>query len=414
MFCWHNSKAGRYARGTSLTVALTVGVLLLASGCDGLFTERVLLHDVLSKIVLRSDYFREDSVARQIALGDTVVTVPELLTSPDRGIGWRLLNGFQLAGTEAPGVPWGAEFSQSDMLRLDREVRQAEKFIVQQAAKLPDYRDISGPDFQDNLPQRFAAHLFASVFDLFNVGPVQYEPYTNECLLASLYPQMRGALVDLGGPTTSPELPFTVQTPELFGFNNVRRRIGADEYPVIAFSSTFAYAATAVHEFVHDIDVRSQADGSVQAAYSRDQYCGGQYMDFSQSVGGSPSPFDVAMNIDDAANSLSNYVSSYAYDTGPSYQENFRDYRPWEDAAESVTAFLLVPEYFRQRASSSDLLARKYAYIRDELFGGIEFETDYLSNGTTYDAPDKIGEFVTLNEISRFSFEMIRSRTVPG
>lgn len=53
---------------------------------------------------------------------------------------------------------------------------------------------------------------------------------------------------------------------------------------------------------------------------------------------------------------------------------------------------MLIPNYFKTRAASSDALQAKYDYIRDNMFGGIEFENlNDLVVPETYTVPTTVG-----------------------
>jgi hypothetical protein len=274
-----------------------------------------------------------------------------------------------------------------------------ETVIGTQASLMYDYYVISAPEFFDNIPQAFAPHLLATIFDLFNAGPIDYQSYSHECVLANIIPQMCGALVDMGTVDDSsckdkkPSFRDTqiVQMPELFSFNNIRREIQPDEYPNnIVIPSTYAYAATLVHEFVHDLEDDPPYFKVTHREYDRRIYCSPSLMDFLTSH----SPFE--FNGPDGSQAPADFVSSYAGGLSSG------TYLHYEDVAESVSAYMLIPEYFRKRAQSSVSLQNKYDYIRDHIFGGTEFYNPHLSEVVDYPFPNQVKSFFYFDGPERF------------
>lgn len=356
--------------------------------------------------ILKSNYFSNDKDAIDIAKGNLDVRLPSSAYFKERDIKWRIVNVFRMIGYEPSGIPYGTVIGKEKIIDLDSRLYGVEKIIYSQAAKFPLYKSISGPDFKDNIPQEFPAYMFASIFDLFNSGPIKYQSYTNECLLSNILPNMCGALAnDKSISCGLLEPPFTIQTPELFGFANRRRTITAEEYPGQSVESTFRYAAVVVHEFVHDLDATLISNFDF---FPRKIFCSSNYMDFHKS--GSPfyytQPGDfLYKNKPNSAKDINDAVSLYA----AGIENSREDYRDWEDAAESVTAYILTPEYFRERMKNSALLRAKYDYIRDNIFGGIEFENLNLKSISDFEFPDVIGDGIS--NLQRFSLSDIRPIT---
>jgi hypothetical protein len=254
--------------------------------------------------------------------------------------------------------------------------------------------------------------MVATVFQLFNTNgnpETKYMSFNNECVLASFMPQMCGALVDMGTTDGSSCKDFdaplrthqVIQTPELFGFY-VRRAVLADELPVDTFMpSTCGYVATLVHEFAHDIDAWLLGSG-LNKQFDRTTHCSPTMGDFYPQ--GTPFEFSGAWGTQNPADFVSGYAAGLTNEA--------QDYRAWEDVAESVTSYILFPDYFRARAQASTRLAAKYALLRDRVFGGAEF-----TNGTTatLDPQQMVGTTNSMcrdQNIEQFRVEDIR-RKVP-
>lgn len=56
------------------------------------------------------------------------------------------------------------------------------------------------------------------------------------------------------------------------------------------------------------------------------------------------------------------------------------------DATETVTAYVVFPEYYRSKAAPTVKLKARYDYIKTEIFGGVEFRNKALENQTLDDA----------------------------
>jgi len=351
---------------------------------------------------LISQHFSGDVEAQAIADGLNTLRLPvDEYESNETWPGLRILNAYRLLGYENDGIPWGTLVDAASISALDLRVAAMEPKIHARAQLLPRFSAISGPDFKNSLRQSFAAHLYGSVLGWMNAGGNGYQKYSNECLLANVIPQMCGVLVDMGvtdgsfdcwsGPLRTNQI---IQSPDFFGFNNVRTEITASQDPnSFLLPSTFSMTATVVHEFVHDLDTAFDYEESpMHRQYDRKTYCGPNLMNFGQA--GDPFEYGGVPG----AQSIADYVSYYA----SGLNNNDLAYRNTEDAAESVTAYILVPEQFRKRMANSAVLSRKYAYIRDRLFNGTEFRNPGLSATADYVVPATIGEFYTANHLPMF------------
>ncbi len=356
---------------------------------------------------LRSAYLSGDTEAQQFVTAGGTFALATTGPSPVGDLGWRIINAMRMAGYDNAGVRSGEMIDGARLLQIDSELLTAEATIARQAAKLPNYQAISGPNFRDNIPQAFAAHLLVSILELYNAGTTRYQTVSNECVLANLIPQMCGALVDMGVASGSSDCKTStavlrqnqiVQMPELFGFLNVRRAITNSEYPTSGDFSTMAYASTLIHEFVHDLDATFASWAPMHAQYDRRTLCSPTLIDFQQS--GTPFVFTGA----NGSQRLADFVSEYAAGLSNPGQ----DYRPIEDAAETVTAYILLPEYFRLRAAGSTSLRAKYDYIKARMFGGVEFQNPNLVVASNYVTPSTVQQWSLVNEVRTFRITDIR------
>ncbi len=356
---------------------------------------------------LQSAYLSGDTDAQQFVTTDGTFALPTTGPSPIGDLGWRIINAMRMAGYDNAGVRSGEVIDVARLLQIDSELLAAEAIIARQAAKLPKYQAISGPNFRDNIPQAFAAHLLVSILELYNAGPIRYQTVSNECVLANLVPQMCGALVDMGVASGSSDCKTStavlrenqiVQTPELFGFLNVRRAITNSEYPTSGDPSTMAYASTLIHELVHDLDATFADWAPMHAQYERRTLCSPTLIDFQQAG----TPF--AVTGANGTQHLADFVSEYAAGLSNPGQ----DYRPIEDAAETVTAYMLLPEYFRLRAEASTSLRARYDYVRTRVFGGVEFQNPNLVLTSNYVTPSTIQQWSIVNDVRTFRITDIR------
>ena len=360
--------------------------------------------------LLCSDYLRADSDAIAIRLGTATVTLPTTQLVDDFDITWRMTNALRMLGYLPYGIMTGETLGGDEIRAIDQELYAFEKIMQTQADRLPDYAEIAAPDFLENIPQRFVAYLLATLFDLTNKGTYNFQSFTNQCVLANFIPQMCGALVDMGTTTgvwcgdaiaNDPTLLRStqiIQTPELFGFNNVRRPIGPLEYPPSHWiPDTFQYVATLLHEFAHDLD-RAERNFYMDAVYDRTVVCSSHSMDFYAT--GTPFVFSGAAGTQDIADFVSGYAAGLV-------NQN-QDYRRAEEAAETLTAYILAPEYFRARLQASATLELKYEWIRDRIMGGVEFENPHMILQGPMVDPDLVILLADLYELERFVIHDIR------
>jgi hypothetical protein len=174
--------------------------------------------------------------------------------------------------------------------------------------------------------------------------------------------------------------------------------VGADELPIYAMTVGEYDMSTLVHEFTHDMDKRWQNDANTHMAFDRKAVCSPNLMDFQ--LAGSPFQYNGA----NGAQNKKDFVSGYAAGLNNAGQ----DYRQWEDAAESITAYMLLPEYFRSLAAASTVAKAKYDYIKSNLFGGKEFENPDFAGRTSFPwLVNTTGDLSAYN-LDRFDIQDIR------
>jgi hypothetical protein len=319
---------------------------------------------------LRSRYLSNDAQAVAVARGQATVRLPSAGLVDDFGLQWRMTNALRMLGMEVPRLATGELIGAQRMLEIDTQLASREARITADAALLPQFSAISGPNFRDNIPQAFAAHLYARVLSVFNAGTTRYQTLSNDCLLANIIPSMCGVLVDLGTTTGATcqdsNVPLRaqqiVQSPDLFSFSNVRSAISATELPVDpSLQSTCGFYSVLVHEFVHDLD--GQFGDFNHRQFDRRTVCSANLFDFLRP--GTPFSFSGTPG----TQNLAEFVSTYASGLPQPNQAYFS----WEDGAETVTAYIMFPGFFRARAAQNARLQAKYDYVRTNLFGGVEF-----------------------------------------
>lgn len=375
-----------------LLFVLFAGVIILAS---------INSASALQQNALQSNYFSNDKDAAAIANGKKSVLLPSNDEFTSRGIEWRILNGLRLAGYEPAGMPYGRIVDSNTILEFDKLIYEAERDIHKNAGKLSFYKDNSKEEFKDNLPYEFGAYNIAGIFDLINSGSRKYQKYTKECLFATLYPKLP-YLVNRGTNGASPRvenvyvLPFKVQQWYLYGFNAQAHNwsVIKNALPETSIPSTYSVISGALHEMIHELDSDSN-NKWMNEAYDRKVYCSPYLMNFDYYS--ADSPFNPEVN---KGLPHENFVSEYA---------DSEDYSPYEDAAESATAYILLPEYFRERMKNSSALEKKYNYIKNNIFSGVEFENPHLKEKNNFAFPRDTGYFYRMNNISEFRISDIKA-----
>lgn len=344
---------------------------------------------------LTSSYFSNDKAAQSIAKGYTSVKMPGSLETGvfnDRGIAWRIVNAYRMIGYESTAMPIGKTIGKNQILELDRQLAIKERKIKQKvAASFSFYEKHSAPNFKDNIPQSFMAYNFATLFDLFNAGRIKYQSNNYECLLANLA-YLPGLLVNNGETD-----PVIVQTPEFFGFGGRTDLISANEYPIHANQSTFLLTAYAVHEIVHTLDAERLRRRST--SFDRLVYCSPNMFNLNYNIPGIPFVY----NGRPGEQNPNDYVSQYAAGLVGQEQKN---YLSWEDVAESVTTYILLPEYFRDKAQRSVALKQKYDFIKTQIFKGTEFHNGNFIHLPSYVFPSGIEGFYRDNITPNQKFEL--------
>jgi len=325
---------------------------------------------------IQSRFFRDDAEALALWKGERTVTMPTAnILAEIGGLQWRVINAMRALGLEPVSITNGQTIDAAAFKDLDKRLAAREKLFDADAARLPDWQQNWAPQFEGNVPRTMSVHLMVRVLDLFNKGPRQYQALNNQCLLANLMPAMSGGLADLG--TVDGSFWYSgaalrshqvVQLPDFHSFWNVRREIGANELPPAGVGAgyTCQAAVTAVHEFTHDLDLTFK-DSYMNLGYDRSAACGPEYMAFMKP--GSPFTETPAPGTQHPAD----YISGYAAGLSSNVPSDQDYYKPWEDAAETVTAYVLFPEYFRTKAAASARLRARYDYVKNEIFGGVEF-----------------------------------------
>lgn len=382
----------------------------------------VLSPNSIEGYALISRLFSNDPLAQAIVSGQIIEQLPLNHTLSDCQsasdnwmILWKIANAYQFIGYTRSGLPRGEIISREILLDLDRKVAVYEDKMDKQAVRLPQFRSIAGPDYVNNFSQDYVASNIVSIFDLFNAGPVKYQSYTNDCVLANYMPHMAGQFVNIGtisgtSPRSAPDedlLPpeqWIIQSPEIFGFFNVRTEIKSDDLPGVAQVNAGMVFVTLVHEMIHDLDILLKNSHNTHRVLPRITACSPNFMDFTQ--GDHPFTVSVPAGEQDQRDFVTPYAAGLSNST--------KDYRIWEDVAESVTYYMLFPEFFRTRMVQSPILAGKYDYIRTNIFGGVEFENPNLQINKEYTLPSSSGFIVTnIDDIHRFDIQDIRIKNSP-
>ncbi len=127
--------------------------------------------------------------------------------------------------------------------------------------------------------------------------------------------------------------------------------------------------AVLVHEMGHVVDL-GMLEGSSWAGNSK-------FVDGSKPVKNDDPSIDfyeLSWN-DDESDAFYNFVSGYASTD------------PFEDFAESYVYYVLHGESFRELADVNDILDAKYAFLRDEVFEGVEYYENDLEEPSLYKRP---------------------------
>ena len=189
-----------------------------------------------------------------------------------------------------------------------------------------------------------------------------------------------------------------VQSPDIYGYNGRRDILSANDIPIYAMTFGGYNVATLVHEFTHDMDKRWETDPVTHMVVDRKTYCSVNFMDFQ--LANTPFQYSGA----NGAQSTKDFVSGYVAGLINAGQ----DYRSFEDAAESVTAYMLLPEYFRSLIGASTVLKAKYDYIKNNFFAGKEFENPDLAAKTSFAwLQSTTGDIRSLN-LDRFEIQDIQ------
>jgi len=134
---------------------------------------------------LISRYFTGDAEADAIARGEVTVDFFATPMMDAFDVRWRIQNALRMLGLEQWGMPYGETIDADRMVRIDAALAAKEDVLGAQASKIANWQDIFTHDFIDNIPQEFAAHPVATIFDLFNASAITYQAHTTDCVLAN-------------------------------------------------------------------------------------------------------------------------------------------------------------------------------------------------------------------------------------
>jgi hypothetical protein len=354
-------------------------------------------------VTLRSSFLKADSrvspLLERIAEGSLIYPLRLPERRPEyRDLSVKLVSALRYAGMEPAGFTNGSLIDREAIRRIDDALLLAEPMVAAHARKMPFFSRISGGDLRSNLPQSFAAYIYVTFFELVEAGHAGYQNLSEDCLMATLYPKTCSVFAGTGAEMANRcELlkpPFTVQSPGLFGFftsdlqGRADMRVGPDELPnFFSFPSTLGTMSGVVHESGHELDSFFADDSQTMHRFYPRRACG-KFMD-NRKRG---SPFNKGTGID------SDYVTGYS---SGSFNPD-HDYRQWETFAESLTAFLLTPEYFRALAARSPKLQQQYDYLRTRVIGA-EFDNPALKGRADFKwIPTDTGEFDKYNPVDCF------------
>jgi hypothetical protein len=355
-----------------------------------------------------SAYFARDDEALEVAEGRATAKLPSTWLVDNLGLQWRITNALRMLGHEPHAMMTGETIDAARLREIDRALARKETAIRESARRLPDYRANWAPDFEDNIPQEFAVHQVASLFALLNTRGAlpPLERFSNECVLANFLPGLCGSLVDTGtsmeggscqDPSATLRDPQIVQMSDFFGFNNVRREIAANELPpqTPGLESNCRWASLLAGTFVLEIE---RSWGSyLDMQFTRADACSDSHVDFYGEH--TPFSFTGAPGTQISGDFVSVRAAGFA--------DESLVYRSPIDVVETVTAYMLFPEYLRARAGRSTILQNKYDFVRDTMFGGVEFENPALA-GLDFEFASAASAFCWEHELTEFRIEDVR------
>ncbi len=70
------------------------------------------------------------------------------------------------------------------------------------------------------------------------------------------------------------------------------------------------------------------------------------------------------------------WISKYGFSA--SYNCPERMYSPWEEWAEAFSLYVTSGKNYREAAKQSDIVAKTYAWLKDHVFNGTEYDTDFV------------------------------------
>lgn len=277
-----------------------------------------------------------------------------------------LLNKFQRLN----GLPRSDFVTKDILLKLDKLLRDSEASDTERASKFPLYASQRMIDAPLNEPSK--EHLSRILYTSFQALPSRLVFWNENNFKYFTFLLLRGSLGDShgGNPDINGDYKFCSQ---FYYSEFVDNCVLSSNGKISTVNSDFEMSTLVLHEYAHFLDKgiyslqppKNTAEGIID---TRDFYT--ISYDISHGTDG-PNPGDKVYPYRRGLSSrATEFVSSYA--TGWEYQGKFN---PHEDFAESFVMYVSQGNVFRKLAKNNQYLAQKYQWLKQNVFGGLEYNT---------------------------------------
>ena len=355
-----------------------------------------------------SQFFRSDDTANAILAGKKTKDINEVglilgtFTNANTStFGYRVVSGYKQIGYTFPyytsvgdkpqqiiqnrfqarnGLPIGTTITKDLLLRLDQQVAARETLDRALGPTFPLYLKLISPP--RNEPSN--DHLAAIYAVCFGSLPPAIAPWTEENFRYAFLVQRTGTIEMLpGGGYVACDGFYDEELDDSCG-------IRSSQIPI--WNDDIALASVLLHEYAHFIDgslYSAQAGSAIGAVNTM------SYLNIS---------FDTSDKIVSiytyyrrrAGATVADFISGYGAESGalvtaPGY------YTGLEDFAEAFAAYVLEGQPFRELAATAPILAQKYEWLKQNVFGGVEFASGNPGYAQFYSGNNRPGNEIDLS-----------------
>ncbi len=388
--------------------SITVIVLILSSSISGLFLQSKFTGFDTNKITeLKSSLLKNNVFAKSVINSQPINIDDSTLYSPPNAIymaslPYNVLIGLHMIGYQYNGNPKSKQtivdllrrfktknnlpistfIDKETLLKLDIQVYQKEKAIINYPAKAGTiFTKLPPTVTTTNISNNYTGWIFNHSWEILPTNLINN--FTPENYFLCIYQQCVGSIKKINGDTYAFG-EITAQYEQIYKQGDFV--FTTDIFPVddsgdtLYISKSLKQTSILMHEFAHYLDGTLYPSNEAMNRGIIDT-AGFHTISFDLNK-----PSSNGFCFKRKSNDIKDFISRYPFhgaNSVPCLEIGDEYGAPYEDFAESFTAYILAGKTFREATNNNTALGLKYAWLKKNVFVGREYNTE-LPYGLTY------------------------------